>query len=209
LELEEDDQDWAKRCAHWATQAQKASRRRAVRERSKQSLILCGHSVSLRIEGGALTIRNGFTHYPQRQETYRFFKGELTIPPPGGRVMMTAAVDALPDDVRARAIELTRTFDDFTPDNDPHNEHDFGSFEIDDQKFIFKHDYYDKSMQYGSEDPGDPKNNTRPHDHARGRILRTPSSFGVWSSIHGVFLIQLSMRIRQTRLRLAADFARH
>jgi len=60
--------------------------------------------------------------------------------------MMTAAVSALPNDVRARAIELTRTFDDFTPDDDPHNEHNFGSFEIDDQ-----------SMQYGSEDPGDSK----------------------------------------------------
>jgi Protein of unknown function (DUF3768) len=53
------------------------------------------------------------------------FRKSLT----GGRVMMTAAVSALPDDVRARAIELTRTFDDFTPDNDPHNEHDSGSFE--------------------------------------------------------------------------------
>jgi Protein of unknown function (DUF3768) len=67
----------------------------------------------------------------------------------------------LPDNVRARAIELTRTFDDFTPDNDPHNEHDFGSFEIDDMKLIFKHDYYDKSMLYGSEDPGDPQKTTR------------------------------------------------
>jgi hypothetical protein len=85
------------------------------------------------------------------------FRKSLT----GGRVMMTAAVSALPDDVRARAIELTRTFDNFTPDNDPHNEHDFGSFEIDDQKFIFKHAYYDKSMQYGSEDPGDPQKTTR------------------------------------------------
>jgi hypothetical protein len=72
------------------------------------------------------------------------FRKSLT----GGRVMMTAAVSALPDDIRARVIELTGTFDDFTPDNDPHNEHDFGSFEIDSQGFIFKHDYYDKSMQY-------------------------------------------------------------
>ena len=68
------------------------------------------------------------------------FRKSLT----GGRVMMTAAVSALPDDVRARAIELTRTFDNFTPDNDPHNEHDFGSFEIGDLKFIFKHDLYDE-----------------------------------------------------------------
>jgi hypothetical protein len=85
------------------------------------------------------------------------FRKSLT----GGRVMMTAAASALPDDVRARAIKLTRTFDDFTPDNDPHNEHDFGSFEIDDLKFIFKHDYYDKSMRYGSEDPADPQKTTR------------------------------------------------
>jgi hypothetical protein len=73
----------------------------------------------------------------------------------GGRIVMTAGVSALPDDVRAQVIQLTRTFKEFTPDNDPHNEHDFGSFEIDGQKFFFKHDYYDESMQYGSEDPSD------------------------------------------------------
>jgi Protein of unknown function (DUF3768) len=54
----------------------------------------------------------------------------------GGRVMMTGAVSALPPDVRARVIELTRAFDEFTPDNDPHQEHDFGSFEIDGQEFF-------------------------------------------------------------------------
>jgi hypothetical protein len=53
------------------------------------------------------------------------FRKSLT----GGRVMMTAAVSALPDKVRARAIELTRTFDNFIPDNDRHNKHDFRSFE--------------------------------------------------------------------------------
>ena len=79
----------------------------------------------------------------------------------GGRVVMTSGVSALPDDVRARAIELTRTFGEFTPDNDPYNEHDFGSFEIDGQKFFFKHDYCDKSMRYGSEDPTDPEKTTR------------------------------------------------
>jgi hypothetical protein len=34
------------------------------------------------LEGGALTIRNRFTYYPQKQEIYRFFKGELAIPSP-------------------------------------------------------------------------------------------------------------------------------
>ncbi len=85
------------------------------------------------------------------------FRRSLT----GGRVLLTAAVNGLPDDLRARAIERMRTFDGFSADNDPHKEHDFGSFEIDGQKFFFKHDYYDRAMQYGSDDPSDPEKTTR------------------------------------------------
>ncbi len=79
-EFTEDDTAWAKRCKLWASRSQKTGSRRARRERPRRPLILSGHSVTLRIENGALTIRNGFTHYPQRQEIYRFFKGELSIP---------------------------------------------------------------------------------------------------------------------------------
>jgi len=78
-EIEEDDFDWAKRCGLWATRAQRQFRR-AKRERPRQPLILSGHCVLLRIENGALTIRNGFSHYRQKREIYRFFKGELSIP---------------------------------------------------------------------------------------------------------------------------------
>jgi len=31
-------------------------------------------------EAGILVVRNGFTHYPQKQETYRFFKGDPDLP---------------------------------------------------------------------------------------------------------------------------------
>lgn len=47
-----------------------------------------------------------------------------------GRVMMTAGVDALPSDVKAVVIRRVETFSDFNTDNDPHDEHDFGSFEL-------------------------------------------------------------------------------
>jgi CRISPR-associated protein Cas1 len=53
--------------------------------------------VLLRVEGGALTIRNGFTHYPQK-ETYRFFKGELTNPP---RIIMLDGSGSISFDVLA------------------------------------------------------------------------------------------------------------
>jgi CRISPR-associated protein Cas1 len=97
-ELTEDDSALAERCEHWLAEGQKAGRRRAVRERAKQPLILCGHGVLLRVEGGSLAIRNGFTHYPQKQEIYRFFKGELAIPP---RIIMLDGSGSISFDVLA------------------------------------------------------------------------------------------------------------
>ena len=79
----------------------------------------------------------------------------------GGNVVMTAGVDALPDMVKAEALKQAATFDDFTEDNDPHAEHDFGSFELCGRKFFWKIDYYDRAMEYGSEDPSDPAKTTR------------------------------------------------
>jgi Protein of unknown function (DUF3768) len=78
-----------------------------------------------------------------------------------GRVMMTAGVNALPSDVKAMVIRRVATFSDFTPDNDPHQEHDFGNFELAGRKIFFKVDYYDMDMQSGSEDPSDPSKTTR------------------------------------------------
>jgi hypothetical protein len=79
----------------------------------------------------------------------------------GGKVMMTAGVDTLPDMVKCAALNEVATFSVFTEDNDPHGEHDFGSFELCSRKFFWKIDYYDERCQYGSEDPADPTKTTR------------------------------------------------
>jgi hypothetical protein len=79
----------------------------------------------------------------------------------GGRVTLTSGVDALPDLIKARALQLVRVFDYFNEDNDPHGEHDFGSFELTDYKFFWKIDYYDQRCELGSEDPADPERTTR------------------------------------------------
>jgi hypothetical protein len=79
----------------------------------------------------------------------------------GGRVMMTAGVNALPSDVKAIVIRRVATFSQFTADNDPHGEHDFGNFEVAGRKFFFKIDYFDAKMEFGSEDPADPSKTTR------------------------------------------------
>jgi hypothetical protein len=79
----------------------------------------------------------------------------------GGRVLMTAGVQACGPDVIAVAVTRTREFTEFDGDNDPHGEHDFGSFQIVGHKFFWKIDYYDRSMEFGSEDPADPAKTMR------------------------------------------------
>jgi Protein of unknown function (DUF3768) len=72
-----------------------------------------------------------------------------------GKVMMTCGVDALAPQTKATVMLKVQTFSDFTDDNDPYSEHDFGSFEVNGEKFFWKIDYYDDKMEYGSEDPSD------------------------------------------------------
>jgi hypothetical protein len=75
--------------------------------------------------------------------------------------MMTCGVDALPPDAKLAAMLKVREFSDFSADNDPYGEHDFGSFEVGDDKFFWKIDYYDAHMEHGSEDPSDMFKTTR------------------------------------------------
>ena len=79
----------------------------------------------------------------------------------GGKVMMTAGIAALSAAIRAKVLNEVRRFDAFTADNDPHGEHDFGSFEVDGRKIFWKIDYYDAAIEFGSEDPADPSKTTR------------------------------------------------
>ena len=79
----------------------------------------------------------------------------------GGRVVMTSGVAALAEDKLAQVLERVRAFDEFTKDNDPHGEHDFGNFDVAGEKYFFKVDYYAPDMEGGSEDPADPEKTTR------------------------------------------------
>ncbi|HEY5138130.1 MAG TPA: DUF3768 domain-containing protein, partial [Methylococcales bacterium] len=49
-----------------------------------------------------------------------------------------------------------RNFEDFNQGNDPHGEHDFGSFVESGVKYFWKIDYYDLARDYHSPNPADP-----------------------------------------------------
>jgi hypothetical protein len=79
----------------------------------------------------------------------------------GGRVLFTAGVSALGVEFSHLALGLVRLFDKFDATNDPHSEHDFGGIELKGRKLFWKIDYYDLTLEYGSDDPADPAVTTR------------------------------------------------
>ena len=74
-----------------------------------------------------------------------------------GKVVLTSAIQALPAELRERVLSKVRTYDGFCFDNNPHDERDFGAFEIGGQSYFWKIDYYDNDLQYLSDDPANPE----------------------------------------------------
>jgi CRISPR-associated endonuclease Cas1 len=74
-----DPDDWRWRSTLWDRRA-KIQTAEGKAQRRTEPLVLCGHGASLKIEGGTLFVRNGFTHHPQTREEFRFFRGDLSLP---------------------------------------------------------------------------------------------------------------------------------
>ncbi len=75
--------------------------------------------------------------------------------------VITPGVAALGQEAVDRIVKTIQVFDDFCHANDPHEEHDFGSFEVDGHTIFFKIDYYDKTLSMHSPDAADPTVTTR------------------------------------------------
>ena len=59
--------------------------------------------------------------------------------------MVTRGVSALPN--IATVLSMVQDFNEFSEDNDPYGEHDFGSFEVFGEKLFWKIDYYDSNLE--------------------------------------------------------------
>jgi hypothetical protein len=81
-----------------------------------------------------------------------------------GRVVQTSGISALSPQDQSRIREKVEMFDDFTPDNDPHGERDFGAFDHDGARVFWKIDYYDKTITQGS-GPRRPASNRESANH--------------------------------------------
>lgn len=71
----------------------------------------------------------------------------------GGQWLLTPGVISLGQEAMMVAIKAIQSFDAFTPDNDPHGEHDFGSVQVEGETLFWKIDYLDNDREYASPDP--------------------------------------------------------
>ena len=100
----------------------------------------------------------------------RRLNDQLRVSLTGGKVMMTPGIIDLGLEMQARVLAAVRAFDAFTEENDPswrsqaplgRNEHDMGALDVAGHRIFFKHDYYDQTLTYLSDDPADPTKTTR------------------------------------------------
>ncbi len=90
-------------------------------------------------------------------ERIRALNDELRKTGAGGKTFLTSGLIAKGADFIAKATAAVRAFDAFTDDNDPWQEHDCATLDVDGEAVMFKIDYYDLDLEYGSPDPADPR----------------------------------------------------
>jgi hypothetical protein len=79
----------------------------------------------------------------------------------GGVLVMTAGVIALGAQRQMAILSAIAAYDDFSSDNDPYGEHDFGALTVEGTRIFFKVDYLDRALTGHSPDPADPTVTTR------------------------------------------------
>lgn len=71
-----------------------------------------------------------------------------------GKVFLTAGVAGLDILTCAKVLASVRGFSDFTPDNTPYGENDFGFVTVNGIKYFFKIDYFaNDKLDCGTDDP--------------------------------------------------------
>jgi hypothetical protein len=103
----------------------------------------------------------------------------------GGRTYMTAGVNA---EFVSKSLAKVIAFDDFSADNDPHREHDFGSFELEGEKIFLENRLLRFSGRVRVRRPDRLKEDAaRSHRHARRGVLTPLACPAPWQHRAGLF----------------------
>lgn len=103
---------------------------------------------------------NNDVHVP-RAEAIAQLNDKLRQSGQGGTVVVTRGVRSLPGYCPLALMAALSAYTAFDEDNDPHGERDLGDLELFGADLLWKIDYYDKALEYGSPDPADASVTTR------------------------------------------------
>lgn len=78
-----------------------------------------------------------------------------------GRVAFTRGFIDLDGTIRGRILLRLAELCDLEAGYDPEGEHDFGLIQLGEVRVIWKIDYYDRNMEFASDDPADPNVTSR------------------------------------------------
>ena len=91
----------------------------------------------------------------------RRLNDELRTAGKGGRVVLTLGIQELGEQLLSKVLAAVASFDAFNKENDPYGEYDCAIIEVEDLRVLFKIDYYNRTLEQGSENPADPSITTR------------------------------------------------
>ncbi len=86
----------------------------------------------------------------------RELNDQLRIRHIGGQIIFSAEVSALSPEQRVKIIQKVVKFKNFTAENDPYKEHDFGKISLAGEDYFWKIDYYAPDFCFHSPDAADP-----------------------------------------------------
>lgn len=98
-----------------------------------------------------------------RRRWIRLFNNALRRgePRPHDRIVITSGIKGLGPEPINQVVAAVANFTAFTPENDPHQEHDVVALEQAEHRIFFKIDYYDPKLEGRSADPTDPEQTAR------------------------------------------------
>ena len=90
-----------------------------------------------------------------RSQTIAELNDKLRKTGKGGSIVVTAGLQRVTGFNPQLLMSKLATYDGFDSDNDPHGERDFGDLTLWGYDLLWKIDYFDTDLTYGSDDPAD------------------------------------------------------
>ena len=119
----------------------------------QQKMLIARQYYDLAHQIGAILKRVGKTvSESEKANRIQVLNDSLRIAGVGGQILVTQGINALSQETQQRIIRAIQTFDDFNEDNDPYHEHDCAII----GDTMFKIDYYNQTLDAGSESPESP-----------------------------------------------------